>query len=120
MRVYRPRRKRWSQRQLLAILDQSSGSCHWCGVKIRGGEPWTPDHVKRLADGGADDLSNLRAIHRRCHDAKTAKEASRAAKADTIAAKHWGIKPTAARHPFPGSKASGWKKRMDGTVERRR
>jgi len=33
------------------------------------------DHIKPLAEGGTDDLDNLRAINRDCHRAKTMREA---------------------------------------------
>lgn len=35
------------------------------------------DHVVPLAQGGTDDENNLRAINRRCHQRKTAREAAR-------------------------------------------
>lgn len=119
MRVYKPHRKKWTPRQMLAIFDSSNGCCHWCGVRIRGGEAWTPDHVVRLADGGADSIENVRPIHRRCHEEKTGGEARRGAKADRQAARHLGVTAQPKR-PFPGSKASGWRKRINGTVERRK
>jgi len=39
------------------------------------------------------------------------------AKADRVLKKNFGLKPKG--RPMPGSKASGLRKRMDGTVERR-
>lgn len=35
------------------------------------------DHIVPLAQGGTDDENNLRAINRRCHQRKTAREAAR-------------------------------------------
>lgn len=32
------------------------------------------DHITALADGGTDDLGNLRAINRDCHKVKTGRE----------------------------------------------
>ncbi len=118
MRVYKPKRRSFTTYQLLCIFDASGGRCHWCGVKLRVGEAWTPDHVARLADGGPDSLANIKPIHRRCHLDKNAQEAAVAAKADRTAARHWGIERPPAR-PFPGSRASPWKKKLDGTIERR-
>lgn len=94
------------------------GRCHICGLKIHVGEKWDSDHVKRIEDGGVNRESNLAPAHRACHSKKTAEENRRQAKADRMAKKHLGIKPRKSR-PIAGSKASGWKRKMDGTVERR-
>lgn len=56
-------------------MRRDRGICHWCD------EPGADevDHVVPLAEGGADDESNMAPIHSRpCHTAKTAAEAARA------------------------------------------
>jgi 5-methylcytosine-specific restriction protein A len=35
------------------------------------------DHIKALAEGGADDASNVQGLCTTCHDAKTKEEAAR-------------------------------------------
>jgi 5-methylcytosine-specific restriction protein A len=54
---------------------RDDGICHVCGLP--GSDE--VDHVIALAEGGADDDSNLAPIHSRpCHLQKTADEAERA------------------------------------------
>jgi 5-methylcytosine-specific restriction enzyme A len=65
----------WAQqkraKRVLALHDYV---CHVCG----GPAACEVDHVRALAEGGADDESNLRPIHGTCHKRKTAEEAARA------------------------------------------
>jgi 5-methylcytosine-specific restriction enzyme A len=62
------------QKRARHILMQHDAICHACG---NGGADEV-DHVIPLAEGGADDESNLRPIHSRpCHAAKSAREAQR-------------------------------------------
>lgn len=53
--------------------------CFCCGNPIRDGEGMDLDHVTPLIDGGRHAESNLRAVHRRCHRLKTAREAQQRA-----------------------------------------
>lgn len=107
----------------LRVLDRQRPAvgelpiCPDCGQPIRPGDGVEFDHETPLIDGGAHAESNLRAKHRKCHKLKTAREALERAESRRKTAKAYGIKQS--RHPFPGSKASGWRKRMDGRVERR-
>ena len=51
-------------RRLVAqIVERDGGRCRLCG---RPGAD-SADHVKRLADGGSDEPSNLRAAHVACN-----------------------------------------------------
>ena len=68
--------------------------------------------------GGADDETNMGPAHEKCAIVKTSGEAPVKAKSDRIKANNLGIKKTSKR-PMPGSKASGWKRKMDGTVVKR-
>lgn len=111
-------RRSLSKLQRVRVFDRAAGLCHLCGQKIHVGQRWDVEHVKPLSMGGADDETNMQPAHASCHAGKTAAEAGPRAKADRIRARHLGIiaKPT---RPIPGSKASGLRKRMDGSVERR-
>jgi len=53
------------------VLRQQKGQCAGCGLYLRDGDLIELDHFipKRL--GGKDEISNLRAYHRHCHDQKT-------------------------------------------------
>lgn len=110
-------RRRWSTRARAEVFAAHGGACHVCNGKITVGEAWDIEHIIPLAQGGADDATNVAPAHVKCHRAKTAKDAGDTAKAKRREAKHKGFyRPRAA---MPGSKASGWRKRVDGTVERR-
>ena len=99
------------------IFDAAGGVCHLCGVRIAVGEPWEAEHVIALEISGDDSDANLRPAHVACHRAKTADDAGRIAKARRVHAKHIGAhRPKAT---IPGSKASPWKRTIDGRTVRR-
>jgi RNA-directed DNA polymerase len=54
------------------VLRKQQGKCAWCGYYFRDEDLIEIDHFipKRL--GGKDTLDNLQALHRHCHDKKTA------------------------------------------------
>jgi len=112
------KRKSLTKKQRVEIFDAHSGRCHICTRRIEAGELWELEHCKPLWLGGADEPENMRPAHIKCHAVKTAGEATARAKSDRVRAIHLGIK-SQSRNPLPGSKASGWKRRMDGSVVRR-
>lgn len=62
------------QKRAARIMRQYERTCHVCGKPMAD----EVDHVVPLAEGGADDDSNLRPIHSRpCHQAKSSAEATR-------------------------------------------
>ncbi len=76
------------------------------------------DHLILWANSRDSSLENCVCACPDCHAYKTRKhDTPKAAKTQRQQDKHNGIKRT--RNPMPGSKASGWKRKMDGTVERR-
>jgi len=101
------------------IIARQGGICACgCGVKLgMAGERIDMDHTQALILGGANDEANLRALRYPCHRAKTALDVAQKAKEARVRNKHLGIARKGAA--IPGSKASGWKRRMDGTVVRR-
>jgi len=113
------KRKHFSPRQRLKIWEDHGGKCCICGERIDGTrEPWIIEHCRPLGLAGSNEHSNLGPAHRDCADAKTSDDVRRISKAKRVKQKHIGIKKTQSR-PIPGSKASGWKKKFDGTWERR-
>ena len=120
----RVKRLEFSKRVKIAILRRAGWPekpvCEGCGLPLRGKrvdvdhtlECWEAPDRKELteADGKALGWDC-------CHSAKSAAKTSQRAHGTRIIEKSAGIK----RHsrPIPGSKRSGLRKRMDGTVERR-
>jgi hypothetical protein len=91
--------------------------CEGCGNKLRSGGI-IYEHVIPDGLGGEPTLENCKVHCRVCADRKTFTEDNpRMAKADRVLKKNFGLKPKG--RPMPGSRASGIRKRMDGTVERR-
>lgn len=102
----------------LRVFERHGGICHLSGRKIRAGEAWDCDHVIALCNGGTHSESNLAPALRDKHREKTAQDVKERAKVDRIRKRAIGLAKPKGR-PMPGSKASGLRKRMDGTVERR-
>lgn len=79
--------------------------CFCCGQPIRDGDGMDLDHVIPLIDGGRHAESNLRAVHRRCHRLKTAREAQQRAEYRAHQKKALGIRPA------PKMRGAGFQKR---------
>jgi 5-methylcytosine-specific restriction protein A len=110
------KRRTWTARRRLALFEAHKGVCHICGEKIDGTrETWEIEHVIPLAMGGADDESNCRPAHARCHRPKTSDDRKVIAKAERVRAKHMGAKPSP-KAKIPGSKGTKWKRKLDGTI----
>ena len=76
-------------RVLVRIFDRHNGICHVCERKISAGEPWTPDHVIALINGGKNVESNLAPVHREvCHPDKTKQDMKTKAKVARTRKKH--------------------------------
>ena len=89
-----------------------------CGYVLTAGGTFY-DHIQPDGLGGEPTLENCQVLCRTCHDAKTFGEDNpRMTKADNQRKRHFGIKARKGS-PMPGTKASGLRKRVDGTVERR-
>ena len=46
---------------------KTRGKCTRCGRRLRRAK-WSPHHIIPRAEGGSDDISNLRALCNKCHD----------------------------------------------------
>lgn len=103
----------------LRIFERYDGRCQCgCNRKIAAGEAWQADDRIALINGGHRRESNLWPFLVEHHKAKTREDVAEKAKTYAVRSKHLGIKPRQSR-PMPGSKRSGIRIRMDGTVERR-
>lgn len=113
-------RRSISTKERLRLFALHGGLCHLCYGRIDATrEAWEVSHDIPLELGGADDDANRKLAHAKCHRVQTSTiDIPRIAKAKRREARHLGAKAKSSR-PMPGSKASGIRKRMDGTVERR-
>jgi 5-methylcytosine-specific restriction enzyme A len=111
-------RREFPARVRLAAFQRAGGICEApdCQTKLRPGDLYY-DHIIPDALGGEPILANCQCLCKAHHDPKTATEdVPRIAAAKRQERKHIGIRKPAT---MPGSRNSRWKKRMDGTVERR-
>jgi 5-methylcytosine-specific restriction enzyme A len=90
-----------------------------CGRAIRPGDAWTCDHVKAIVNGGANRENNLHPLCAWCDPPKTRSDVKLKSDAYQKGLRHAGIKVAPKGRPLQGTVASGWRKRMDGTVQRR-
>ena len=102
----------------LRVLIRANRLCAGCTRIIRPGDEWTCDHKVALINGGPNRETNLQPLCEWCDPQKTARDVAEKSKVARMAAAHAGIRRRVGR-PMIGTKASGWRKRMDGTVERR-
>ncbi len=98
----------------LRIWEREKGRCHLSGRIIRAGEVWELDHKVALINGGTHSESNLFPALRDKHREKTKEDIAEKAIVYRKKAKNLGLKKSG--NAMPGSKASKFKKRMDGTV----
>lgn len=99
------------------VFTSHNGICGICAIKIAA-KRWVCDHAIALINGGENRESNLRPIHEACDKIKTKADVAEKSRIYHKKAKHLGIKLKQGR-PFPGSRASGWKRTMSGKVVRR-
>lgn len=92
--------------------------CASCGRIVGDGlSLWEADHIVPHAINEDNSASNSQVLCVPCHKRKYVSDRWMTDKATRIAKKQAGVKPKS--RLMPGTKASGWKRRMDGTVEQR-
>jgi 5-methylcytosine-specific restriction protein A len=85
------KRRRISAKDRIALFQRECGLCHLCNGHIQAGEAWDISHEIPLELGGADDETNMKPAHRKCHRSHTAMvDAPMIAKAKRTEAKHLG------------------------------
>jgi 5-methylcytosine-specific restriction endonuclease McrA len=110
-------RREFTKSTKLARFDHADGCCEKCGDKIYTRAEY--DHAVPAAVGGGNEFENCRVLCQFCHAEKTNKrDKPEIAKTARIIEKRAGVRKPKGQ-PMIGTKASGWRKRMDGTVERR-
>ncbi len=113
------RRKPLTRKQRANAHSLHGGICCVCRYPIGENEPFIDEHVIPLELGGSNDHSNRGIAHIQCAKHKTERDRKMIDKAARQRAKYLGIKKTRKGPPIMGSKASGWKKKLDGSVVRR-
>ncbi|MBD2255758.1 group II intron reverse transcriptase/maturase [Nostoc parmelioides] len=77
--------KYWSSRRgkhplvparVATLLKKQQGKCAHCGLYFREDDLIEVDHIIPKSKGGRDIYGNLQALHRQCHDSKTANDNS--------------------------------------------
>ncbi len=101
------------------VLIKAEGICASCTRRIMGAaRQWECDHIVSLINGGKHAESNLQVLCANCHKSKTADDVAIKSKTYAMQKRHLGLRKSRWR-AMPGTKRSGIKRRMDGTVERR-
>jgi len=96
---------------------RSNGNCEQCTRKLGPGDVFY-DHVIADGLGGPPELKNCAVLCRSCHDTKTrTSDVPLIAKGRRVRRRHIGIRK---RGSFATNRDGPFRKRMDGTVERRR
>ena len=111
------KRSQMTKARATRIFLSRNGKCWICGNQIRG-EPYEIEHPEELADGGPDRDEDLHPVHVKCHKAKTAAARAPRSKRNNLVTAGWQSRPRKSA-PMPGSRASKWKHKMNGQVERR-
>ena len=109
-------RQEFSTKVRALAFERAGGHCEGCTARLMPGR-FAYDHILPDALGGEPTLENCAVICRACHDDKTHKaDVPRIAKMKRQKSAHLGARKSA--RPLPGSRASGIRRRMNGTVEK--
>lgn len=102
-----------------AAWARSGGRCETCGhaFVLTAGDGPEYDHDNPDALTGEPTLANCVVRCRPCHRAKTAADRPAITKAHRLARKAKGL--TGSKAVIPGSRASRWKRKISGEIERR-
>ena len=118
-------RKKRTDKKRREIGARHGWICHISGACIDPDvDDWRLNHVIPLGGGGSDDEDNLRPALAKAHLEKTRKDITRIAKGKRVRAKHLGTwqqgrrKKKIPSRPMDGTRKSGRRRRMNGTVER--
>lgn len=96
------------------VFRRYGGVCYLSGRKIRVGESWELEHIIALANGGEHREGNFAPALVDSHRIKTKADRKITSKINRVEKRHLGLKKSGRK--IPGSKGSGFRKKMDGTV----
>ena len=103
------RRKMTKARRVAVFLD-ANGICHLCETQIRDGEKWDVSHVVPLNLGGADDETNMRPAHKRCHVTQTKTDKADIAKRNKSIDRNYAGKKASRGFRKPPGTRYDWKR----------
>jgi 5-methylcytosine-specific restriction protein A len=109
-------RSEFAKKTKLAAFERSNGCCEHCFNKIITSAEY--DHVLPDYLGGDNSLDNCECLCKKCHAIKTKSDRNGIDRARRGLEKLAGARNRKSR-PMPGTKASGIKKKLNGSVERR-
>jgi len=99
----------------LRVFDKYKHRCCDCGRLIVGKLLPRYDHVIALINGGQNREGNIQLLCSECHDRKTIGDVAEKSAIYNKRIIRMGFKK---KHKIPGSKGSGIRRKMDGTVWR--
>lgn len=97
----------------LRVLHRFCSKCAECKRFIYPGAKWVCDHIIALINGGENREKNLQPLCEFCEPDKTRADVAEKSKTATIQKKAYGLHKPKTR-PMDGSKASRWKKPING------
>jgi 5-methylcytosine-specific restriction endonuclease McrA len=97
----------------IRVFGRFNGKCANCFRIVRGVRDYVYDHITALINGGANRESNLQLLCHECHDLKTKSDVREKSVIYNKRIRRMGFKR---KKLIPGSKGSGVRRRMDGTV----
>lgn len=62
--------------KLATLLKKQKGKCNHCGLNFKHEDLIEIDQIIPKSKGGKNQYDNLQALHRHCHDIKTASDGS--------------------------------------------
>ena len=114
------KRQNFSDKTRAEAFLVAKGFCAKCQKKIAATEVWHADHINPDFFEGRNDLENCQVLCVPCHKDKTKtdrKDIAKSNRMQKIANGERGRKRKGP--PMMGTKASGWKKPMNGKAHRR-
>lgn len=111
-----PRRAEFSKLTKRQAYQRCGGICEACCLVIQG----TPEYDHKSPDFVSKDnsLENCQVLCYRCHRFKSAEDRPEIDRTRRLEEKRLGLR-VKRRPAMAGSRKSRWKRKMDGTVERR-
>lgn len=114
------KRREFPAKVKVAAFERAKGRCEGagCGAVLSVGK-FHYDHAIPDGLGGEPTLDNCQVLCHACHADKTRhSDVPRIAKAKRQQYRHSGARAPGKR-PIPGSKRTPWRKKLNGTTERR-